>query len=41
MLACLDALRWGKADLYRLVPNGDKRVEAVINLWGLPWPASD
>ena len=41
MLACLDALRWGKADLYRLVPDGDKRVEAVIALWGLQWPASD
>ena len=41
MLACLDALRWGKADLYRLVPDGDKRVEAVINLWGFQWPASD
>lgn len=41
MLACLDALRWGKADLYRLVPDGDKRVEAVIKLWGLQWPASD
>lgn len=33
MLACLDALRWGKADLYRLVPNGEKRVEAVIAVW--------
>lgn len=41
MLACLDALRWAKADLYRLVPDGDKRVEAVIKLWGLPWPEND
>jgi hypothetical protein len=35
MLSALDALRWGKADLYRLVPDGEKRVEAVITLWGL------
>lgn len=41
MLACLDALRWAKADLYRLVPNGDKRVEAVIKIWGLQWPESE
>jgi hypothetical protein len=39
MLAALDALRWGKADLFRLVPVGDKRVQAVIALWGLQ-PAS-
>lgn len=41
MLACLDALRWAKTDLHRLVPEGEKRVEAVIELWGLQWPASD
>lgn len=41
ILACLDALRWGKADLYGLIPDGEKRVEAVIDLWGLKWPASD
>lgn len=41
MLACLDALRWAKADLYRLVPDGDKRVEAVIELWGLKWPENE
>lgn len=41
MLACLDALRWGKADLHGLVPNGEKRMAAVIHLWGLKWPASD
>ncbi len=35
MLICLDALRWGKADLYQLVPDGDKRIQAVIELWGL------
>lgn len=41
MLSCLDALRWGKADLYSLVPDGQKRVEFVIKQWGLQWPASD
>jgi hypothetical protein len=35
MLCCLDALRWGRSDLYRLVPNGDSRVRAVIQQWGL------
>jgi hypothetical protein len=30
-----------RADLYRLVPDSDKRCEAVINVWGLLWPASD
>lgn len=38
MLCCLDALRWGRADLHRLVPNGDRRVRAVIDRWGLRWP---
>ncbi len=41
MLACLDALRWAKADLYRLVPDGERRAEAVIKLWGLQWPESE
>jgi hypothetical protein len=35
MLSALDALRWGKADLYRLVPDGEKRLEALIDRWGL------
>lgn len=35
MLTCLDCLRWGMSDLYRLVPDGDARVRAVIELWGL------
>jgi hypothetical protein len=35
MLTCLDALRWGRSDLYRLVPNGEQRVRAVIRQWGL------
>jgi hypothetical protein len=38
MLACLDALRWAKADLYKLVPDGERRVLAVIEFWGLKWP---
>ena len=40
MLLCIDALRWGRADLYSLVPDGDKRVKAVIERWGLKWPES-
>ena len=38
MLLCIGALRWGQSDLYRLVPDGDRRVRAVIDLWGLKWP---
>ena len=38
MLQCLDALRWGRADLYTRVPDGDARVRAVIQRWGLRWP---
>ncbi len=38
MLCCLDALRWGRADLYTLVPDGDARMRAVIDRWGLRWP---
>lgn len=39
MLQCLDALRWGRADLHTLVPDGDRRTHAVIARWGLRWPA--
>ena len=39
MLCCLDTLRWGRADLYTLVPDGDARVRAVIDRWELRWPA--
>ena len=35
MLLCLDALRWAKADLYKLVPDGEARVKAVIKAWNL------
>ncbi len=38
MLQCLDALRWGRADLHTLVHDGDRRVQAVIARWGLRWP---
>lgn len=40
MLCCLDVLRWGRIDLYRLVPDRDRRVRAVIERWGLRWPDS-
>lgn len=35
MLACLDALRWGKADLHKLVPDGRTRVLAIYKEWNL------
>ena len=38
MLLCIDALRWGQSDLHSLVPDGDRRVRAVIDQWGLKWP---
>lgn len=38
MLLCIDALRWGRVDLHSLVPDGDRRVRAVIDHWGLKWP---
>ena len=41
MLRCLDALRWARADLHTLVPDGDARVRAVIASWGLRWPQPD
>lgn len=40
MLLCIDALRWGQSDLHSLVPDGDRRVRAVIEKWGLKWPES-
>lgn len=30
MLWCLDALRWARADLYTLVPNGELRVREIV-----------
>lgn len=41
MLQCLDALRWGRADLHTLVPDGNRRMQAVIARWGLRWPEAD
>lgn len=41
MLRCLDALRWARADLHTLVPDGDARVRRVIEEWGLSWPDGD
>lgn len=38
MLLCLDALRWGKADLFKLVPNGEQRILAICKDWGFEWP---
>ena len=40
MLICLDALRWGKTDLYKLVPDGETRILAMCDTWGLQWPES-
>ena len=41
MLCCMDALRWGRADLHTLVADGDARVRAVIDRWDLHWPRCD
>jgi len=38
MLLCIDALRWAQADLYTLVPDGDRRVREVLEQHGLKWP---
>lgn len=35
MLVCLDALRWGKTDLHKLVPKGESKVQAVIRAWDI------
>ena len=40
MLICIDALRWAKADLHTLVPDGEKRVRRVLETWGIEWPES-
>lgn len=41
MQRCMDALRWARADLHTLVPDGDARVRAVIARWRLRWPEGD
>lgn len=38
MLACLDALRWAKADLHKLVPEGERRVRSMCKAWGISGP---
>ena len=38
MLVCLDALRWGKADLHKLVPDGYSRILKMCEAWNLKWP---
>lgn len=38
VLACIDALRWGRADLYKLIPDGQARIEAAIRDWGIASP---
>lgn len=35
ILACMDALRWARADLYKLVPDGLERVQGIIFDWGM------
>ena len=40
MLICVDALRWAKADLHTLVPDGEKRVLRMLETWGIEWPES-
>ena len=40
MLVCLDALRWAKADLHTLIPDGDRRLRVLIDRWGFEWPAT-
>jgi len=37
-MACIDALRWGKADLYKLIPDGERRIAGLIQSWGLDKP---
>lgn len=33
MLVCIDALRWGRADLYNLLPGGDAPILEIIRIW--------
>lgn len=40
MLICIDALRWGKADLYKLVPDGNARILRMCEDWNIKWPES-
>jgi len=38
VIVCIDALRWGRADLYKLVPDGQRRIEAIVRNWGVAPP---
>lgn len=38
MLAVLDALRWAKVSIGDLVPDGDRRIQAVLTAWGMYGP---
>lgn len=40
MLVCLDALRWGKLDLYKLIPDGYDRIMQMCVAWNIKWPDS-
>lgn len=33
MMVCLEALRWGLADLHKLIPKGEARIQAAIESW--------
>lgn len=39
VLACLDAVRWGRCPIEELVPEGRTRVLRVLETWGIDWPA--
>jgi hypothetical protein len=38
MLAVLDALRWGRVGIPELVPQGDSRIQKVLDSWGMFGP---
>lgn len=35
VLVTMDALRWGRSDLYRLLPDGYERMTQLVETWGL------
>lgn len=41
MLTALDALRWGRADLYTLVPDGQARIRAMLDVGSVGNSAGD
>lgn len=38
MLAVLDALRWARADIGRMVTDGERRIQSMLQLWGMYGP---